>query len=361
VSPREHRCGSACICPIHRTPLLYWPASRDQHACQNADCVHAHGIIKEDRMDNRYDGFEVPPRPTTDEEFAALPRLDMRAARDHMRSERVRNGEARDRMLATPDGLAKLNSATQYPSIDTYHLMDKGVLQDVPVYFDSDVIVTEKVNGANSRLIAMPDGDWYIGSRTELLCARGDRIGNPAEGIADALRPLADRLAEDNYTTRITVFYFETYGGKVGSAAKQYTSAAQVGLRLFDIAFIDPFVLDWERDKIAAWRDSGGQSFVDEDTLQRAAEVKGVKLAPRLLTLDGADLPEGIASTEEWLKLLLPHTLVHLDGAGGDSEGVVLRSADRKTIAKARFEDYARTMKRRAGRERDGYGVEKRR
>jgi hypothetical protein len=35
------------------------------------------------------------------------------------------------------------------------------------------------------------------------------------------------------------------------------------------------------------------------------------------------------------------------DAAGGKSEGIVLRSPDRSTIAKARFEDYERTMKKR--------------
>ncbi|WP_284706371.1 hypothetical protein [Micromonospora phytophila] len=39
-----------------------------------------------------------------------------------------------------------------------------------------------------------------------------------------------------------------------------------------------------------------------------------------------------------------------LDGAPGRSEGLVLRAADRSVIAKARFQDYERTIKRRDGR-----------
>ena len=39
-----HRCHDGCVCPIHRTPLLYAPA-HDQHACQDPKCVHAHGIV----------------------------------------------------------------------------------------------------------------------------------------------------------------------------------------------------------------------------------------------------------------------------------------------------------------------------
>ncbi|MEU4775942.1 hypothetical protein [Micromonospora sp. NPDC023644] len=39
-----------------------------------------------------------------------------------------------------------------------------------------------------------------------------------------------------------------------------------------------------------------------------------------------------------------------LDGPAGRSEGLVLRAADRSVIAKARFQDYERTVRRRAGR-----------
>jgi hypothetical protein len=42
------------------------------------------------------------------------------------------------------------------------------------------------------------------------------------------------------------------------------------------------------------------------------------------------------------------HRRPALDGAaGGQAEGIVLRSADRRTIAKARFHDYDRTLRRR--------------
>ena len=92
----SHRCDEWCTCPIHRTPLIYWPAGND-HACQDPECEYAQGmraslyayrfkmpsssITKEEiaalsRL-GLYD-FEVPWHPSTDEEFAALPvlRLD---------------------------------------------------------------------------------------------------------------------------------------------------------------------------------------------------------------------------------------------------------------------------------------------
>lgn len=36
-------CGDECVCPVHGTPLIYWPA-RDDHACQDANCRYGHGM-----------------------------------------------------------------------------------------------------------------------------------------------------------------------------------------------------------------------------------------------------------------------------------------------------------------------------
>lgn len=39
----SHRCTDRCRCPIHETPLIYWPAG-DDHACQDSDCEYAQGF-----------------------------------------------------------------------------------------------------------------------------------------------------------------------------------------------------------------------------------------------------------------------------------------------------------------------------
>jgi hypothetical protein len=246
--------------------------------------------------------------------------------------------------------LASLNSATKYPSIPTYHALDprNGGLMEVPTTFESDVILTEKVDGTNGRIILMPDGDYYIGSREELLHARGDRITNPALGIVDALRPLADQLKQHDDHGQILVYFLEVYGHKVGSAAKQYTGQGSVGHRLFDVACLLPDVLDWPREQISSWREGGGQRFCTEATLQRVAHSEGVELTPRLGTVAADDVPTGVDEMAVFLAGRLPVTQVALDeGAGGSPEGIVLRSGDRAVIAKARFQDYARTLKRR--------------
>lgn len=254
--------------------------------------------------------------------------------------------------MNAPD-LAALNSATKYPSIPTYHRLDprNGGLLEEPVPFTGDVLLTEKVDGTNGRIVLLPDGDYFIGSREELLHAKGDRVHNPALGIVDELRPLADRLRADGEQARITVLYLEVYGRKIGGAAKQYTGGNGVGHRLFDVAFLRPEDLDRGLEQISSWRDSGGQEFGDEAALLRIAASEAVPLVPRLETVPGDRLPGTVEDMAALLAERLPATRVALDdGAGGDPEGIVLRTTDRSVIAKARFQDYARTLKRRGRR-----------
>ncbi|MCX4097383.1 RNA ligase family protein [Nocardia sp. alder85J] len=245
--------------------------------------------------------------------------------------------------------LDAINSATKYPSIPTYHgLGERGALTAGVVEFRGPVVGTEKVDGTNSRVIGLPDGSWLLGSREELLCARGDLIGNPAQGIVAALRDLAEALPPADAVVR--VLYLEVYGGKVTAASKQYTGERGVGYRLFDMVVLS----EWDElsrrsaAELSAWRESGGQRFATEDELTAAAADFDLELTPRLFTVDAAELPHEIEAMREFLGARLPGTRCRLDaGAGGHPEGIVLRTPDRSAIAKARFEDYDRTLRRR--------------
>lgn len=247
--------------------------------------------------------------------------------------------------------LGALNSATKYPSIPTFHSLDpkNGSLQDGPTVFAGEtgrVVLTEKVDGTNSRIITFPGGGFILGSREELLYAKGDLIGNPALGIVEALCPLAEHVA--GTTDGINVLYLEVYGGKVGGAAKQYSGHRNVGVRLFDAATIPVEVLGWTRERISGWRESGGQTFLNEDDLTATATAQGLDLTPRLGALPATDLPTDLEGTRDFLSQHLPSTRVALDDeAGGRAEGLVIRALDRSVIGKARFQDYDRTLRRR--------------
>ncbi|AVT37594.1 RNA ligase family protein [Plantactinospora sp. BB1] len=246
--------------------------------------------------------------------------------------------------------LTAINSLTKYPSIPTYHCLDprNGGLLDETVAFSGPVHLTEKVDGTNGRIVSLPDGSYLIGSREELLYARGDLIGNPALGIVEALRPIADRLPPVDRDA-VVVHYLEVYGGKVTAASKHYTESRAVGARLFDVVVLDDYaeLLEWPVERISSWRESAGQPFLAESELLARAEAAGLPTVPRLDTVDAAELPTELEKTHRFLAERLPATTVALDGTPGRAEGIVLRSEDRSAIAKARFQDYERTLKRR--------------
>lgn len=260
--------------------------------------------------------------------------------------------------------LDKLDSATKYPSIFTHHqLGEKGMLQDdlgpfQDVHPDTLVYLREKVDGTNGRIV-FAGNDYFIGSRENLLYARGDRIVNPALGIVEALRPLAEQMVAEWEVTDypygsddLMVLYLEVYGGKIGAAAKQYTGSGRVGYALFDYVLVDRKVLGWEKAQIARWRDDeGGQNFGDVQDIRIVADEYSIPMVPNLGAVHLRELPTDLEGMLAFMKRELPDTRADFDDdAKGMPEGIVLRTADRKVISKARFQDYERTLKRRGGK-----------
>lgn len=231
--------------------------------------------------------------------------------------------------------LDTLNSLTKYPSIPTYHTIDKGKLSGDAITFDpSDCIVTEKVDGTNARVILFGDKDWIIGSREELLHAKGDRIWNPSQGIVEAVRDIAAEYTRDPRHD-IIVVYGEVYGYKIGGASKQYTASDATWFRLFDVASIPIDNLRWNVVQAAEWRENGGQFFFPY-------EERGPVTVP---IFNAEPPPSGIRETYEWLQRFRQSHCTLDSAAGGRSEGVVIRTRDRSRIVKLRFEDYERTLR----------------
>jgi hypothetical protein len=247
--------------------------------------------------------------------------------------------------------LERLNSLTKYPSIPTYHALDpkNGSLLETPIEFTGPLLATEKIDGTNARIVALADGSYLLGSREEFLYARGDLIGNPAMGIVAALRDIAERLAALRLPG-VTVWFGEFYGGKVTGASKQYTAQQQTGYRLFDVVRLEECepLLARSQAELSAWRESGGQPFVAEGQLTQLAAQGGLDLTPRVAEFTAEDLPHDVAGVHAFLQRTLDRTRAALDAdAGGRPEGLVVRALDRSRIAKLRFEDYERTLRRR--------------
>lgn len=250
--------------------------------------------------------------------------------------------------------IKKLNSATKYPSILTYHeLGERGRLLptiQVPFPAGQTVYVTEKVDGTNGRIVLLPkksvikhfvDRRYLIGSREEFLFAQCDLVYPSDYGIVDALKPVADSIPDGS--ERITTFYFEVFGGDL-PASKQYTNSKSVALRIFDISCVPLDVLEKPIEQISSWRDHGGQDFMSEKELNEV--VRGMQDFPvSRVPQVGTDmaLPDTVQGTYDWLKNY-EKSQCDLGGGKGRAEGVVVRSEDRKCIAKIRFEDYERTL-----------------
>lgn len=259
------------------------------------------------------------------------------------------------------EGLRRLNSATKYPSIPTYHeLDDRGRLLDtvaVPFDDEDELVITEKVDGTNARIIALPNArilrlEYIVGSRNDLLHARGDLVYNHQLGIVEALEEFLERLTKAaGFTDKHAfVFYGEVYGGNVGKSAREYTSDGSTGFRMFDVVTfdmneLDDLVRDNPPESISLWRKGGGQNFSNVESIAYMAEVLETPTVPQI-RYPGRP-PTSIVDTLDWLReLLVDGSSVGLDEkAGGRPEGVVVRTLDRSKIAKIRFRDYERTLR----------------
>lgn len=258
--------------------------------------------------------------------------------------------------------LRKIDSLTKYPSIPTYHELDpkkKGMLIDNEVVEfppDAHVIGTEKVDGTNGRIIVMPCGDdYFIGSRDELLFARGDRVRNATLGIVAELEPVAEAIiASMDHHRRgerrdaMTVYYFEVYGHRIGGQAKNYSKEGNTGCRLFDICLVCDLykkLADMSVEAISTWRKNGGQDYFDWSTIRCAAFGLRLPIVPTVFETIAA-MPTTLEGMLEALSKSIPESLVALDDAAMKRpEGMVIRTTDRSVIAKVRYEDYERTRR----------------
>lgn len=248
-------------------------------------------------------------------------------------------------------GLDTLNSFSKYPSILTYHsLADKGSLAQYlseDKSFSEDIFITEKIDGANSRIVFF-NNDYLIGSREEFLYAKGDRIMPSTLSIVPTLKPIADKISPLLASDQFYVLYGETYGGNVTAASKQYTVDKSCAFRAFDLINMSldevKNILGLGMSKISSWRDHGGQLFVDTASLNTFLEKYSIDSVPHLIEMKGLDFPTTLKETFEWLKQFKSSKagINH----SGVSEGVVVRNKSRNLIRKIRFEDYERTQKR---------------
>lgn len=254
----------------------------------------------------------------------------------------------------------KLNTISKYPSILTYHKIgDRGCLNDLlsfPEMLDMHCsgYASEKIDGTNSRIIIHSDSaDYVIGSREDLLYSKGDRIVSALNDICVNIHPIATKIANklSVFENKIFIVYGETYGGKITKGSKNYISSKDdYGFRIFDI--IEFNLLEFEQlineksvSELSYWRDAMNQPYVSVSRLKQYCELIGVKPVDYLMEFNLSDMPSDLKGMYAFIQ---PYKLTNagLNGASGSSEGIVVRTEDRRYIVKIRFEDYERTFKR---------------
>src|SRR5262245_55366495 len=127
---------------------------------------------------------------------------------------------------------------------------------------------------------------------------------NPSMGIVDAVRDQVQRLYGLLCRPgQLAVYYAEVYGRNIG-AARQYTREGKVGFRLFDVAILENYeeLFGWTAERIAHWRDQGGQCYLAADRLVQAAAEVGFEPVPALFDLDASQLPTGLEDTDAFVR-----------------------------------------------------------
>lgn len=257
--------------------------------------------------------------------------------------------------------LRKLDSLTKYPSIPTYHQIDSktGRLSEPAIAFEGTVSGTEKIDGTNARILLGPDSEYIIGSREEFLHASGDLIPNKSLGIVEAAKPVAESIRSAAYTIAVglgadpadglIVLFGEVYGSGIGAAHKNYAAKGETrtGFRLFDVAIFEDMEthMSWPIEKFSGWRDHGGQRFLSQAQLTDFAEACKVGLVPLLFQIDAGSMPTTVEAAKDFMYIHATTTKARLSEGHGDPEGIVVRTNDRRVIAKMRFEDYERTAR----------------
>jgi len=257
-------------------------------------------------------------------------------------------------IFADKDLFDKLNSLTKYPSILTYNAIGGkgGMAMELcnGESFPADAILeaTEKIDGTNTRMVAIGN-DYVIGSRTQFIHAKNDRIINDKQTIPciDALRGFA---CEDDY---MYVIYGEAYGAGIQDGRKVYVAQGDaVKFRIFDVYKIAldkvEYLLHQPQNAISSWRDSNKQPWHNTDELQEFCDFYHVDRTPIVKTFNSNEMPVKAPDVYEFLKnfseshslIGSPDGMEGLNKKYGRSEGIVVRTPDRSFIRKLRFEDY---------------------
>lgn len=243
-----------------------------------------------------------------------------------------------------------INSLFKYPSILTYHKLDKKGKKAINE-LNSDINmcgpfwVTEKIDGSNIRIIITND-EYIIGTREKLVF-----FSYKENLLSNDIRPLIDYL-NSNYidnisklqsldlSGKILVIYGELFGSKITNSRYTDKILNKYGYMIFDAYMIDideiKNILSMDIQKIVYWRDHH-KKWYNNNQLQALSNLSGFKIVPLRNKVD--NLPLNKDDTYKWLTNY-KDSMVSLIDKSSNAEGVVVRNFDRSYIRKIRIEEY---------------------
>lgn len=255
----------------------------------------------------------------------------------------------------------KLNSLTKYPSIETFHKINKKTLldtltEDRKLTSKEEVLYfSEKIDGTNTRVL-ISGNEYIIGSREDLLYGNIQGYIKPQSNdktinaIIKTGIEIAERILKINSPDPKVLFvlYGETFGGNIGKQCKNYSKSGITDFRLFDSFTIEESdimtLFEKSIDQISSWRKKGNQPFVSLVELTNISKLYNIHQVPSVMIGKLKEIPTTLQDTYEFIEQFAT-TKVGLDVIGR-SEGIVVRDINRKYIRKLRFEDYEKTFKK---------------
>lgn len=258
-------------------------------------------------------------------------------------------------------GIGKLEVLTRYPSIMPYHELGLGGVKNVlynACEFPKDeelVIGTEKLNGIDFRLVIAVD-DFLLGNRECFVYAMGDRVCTDL--VTQRLLPVAysiyQCLTKKAKDARLTVIFGQVYGYNIQRPRYNPVDNKEVGYALFDCWQLPvndaETLLGQNIEAIYNWRERNYQPWLTYSEMDELFTLNGFDLVPDCWIGRAASLPRGAEETYEWIQRFhLAKAVFDRDGRGewfGKTEGIVLRTRDRKWIRKLRIEDYEKGSRR---------------
>jgi len=234
--------------------------------------------------------------------------------------------------IVTKYGFDKLNTLTYYPSILNYHNIENNKAtnklsianyQPIPPRPEQmQVVIKELIDGDIIRIIAI-DNDFFVGNKTDIIHARGDRIilDNKIVPMYKALSPFFGANMTNN--ERLMVLYAVVYNEKSYMPLQQSFNKENalhssnedtlhcVLVEGFTLKIEDAISLcrDNSIEQIQEWVNTLHQPFWSINTLNKFCQACNIESLPVIEEMTLNQIPTSANDIKSWITKYKKSTL----------------------------------------------------